>query len=384
MKVALIHDWLTGMRGGEYVLEAIAEFFPSAELFTLLYVPGSVSPILLTLQRNVSWLQKVPMAEQYYRYFLPLMPTLIEKFDLSGFDLIISSSHCVAKGIRKPPHSVHISYVHAPMRYVWDRYEDYFGQGRSSWFTRMVAGGFRNYFQNWDRKVSSKDRVDCLIANSRYIAEQIRIAYFRESTVIHPFVDLNRFKLSTQKNRNYIMVGAFAPYKRVDLAIEAFNRMKLPLLIVGSGQGEARLKKMAGPTVDFLGALSNAALTDIYSKARALIFPGKEDFGITPLEAMASGTPVIAYAAGGVLDTVTEQTGIFFHSQTVDALIQAVQKLENNKLKFTSEYCRKGAMMFSKDRFQSEFLSIVQETWKKSGQSMEKLDTVVEYQTDSI
>ncbi|MGZ3700027.1 MAG: glycosyltransferase, partial [Bdellovibrionota bacterium] len=229
LKVALVHDWMTGMRGGEAVFEAIAELFPRADLFTLLYVPGKVSPTITTLKRHTSWLQKVPQAEKRYRSFLPLMPKMIERFDLQGFDLVISSSHCVAKGIRKPPGAVHVSYVHAPMRYIWDRYEDYFAPGRASAPVRLAARTVRGKLQAWDRAVSGADRVDVMIANSRFIASQIRAAYGREAQVIYPFADLTRFNQPRRVGKNYLMVTAFAPYKRVDVAIEAFNRLKLPL-----------------------------------------------------------------------------------------------------------------------------------------------------------
>lgn len=376
VRIALVHDWLTGMRGGEYVLEAIAEIFPRSDLFTLLYIPGKISPTLTTLKRHTSLLQKMPAAESRYRHFLPLMPRLIERFDLSEFDLVISTSHCVAKGVRKAPGAVHLTYIFAPMRYMWERYDDYFGPGRASRMVRFAAGLMRKRLQNWDRSVSGSDRIDSILTLSNYIAGQIQRAYGRESRVIYPFADNSRFKkLERKPGRNYLMVGAFAPYKRVDLAIEAFNEMKLPLLIVGTGQDEARLKKLAGPTIDFLGSLSNPAIADLYAKCRAFIFPGEEDFGITPLEAMACGAPVIAYGAGGVTETVTEKTGIFFRPQTREALIEAVMKVDSGEVNFAEADCRARAAEFSRDKFQREFTDAVREAWSAAGKDPSALES---------
>jgi glycosyltransferase involved in cell wall biosynthesis len=374
LKVAIVHDWLTGMRGGEYVLEAIAELFPRSDLFTLLYVPGKIAPTLTTLRRHTSLLARVPTAEKRYRSFLPIMPWLIERFDLSGFDLVLSSSHCVAKGVRKGADAVHVSYVHAPMRYMWDRFDDYFAPGRASAPVRLAARTFRERLRSWDRAVSQPDRVDHLIANSRFIADCVREAYGRESSVVYPFADLTRFTLPRKPSRNYLMVTAFAPYKRVDLAIEAFNRLNLPLLIVGSGQDEDRLKRLAGPTIDFLGPLSNAAVADLYSRCKAFVFPGKEDFGTTPLEAMASGMPVVAFGEGGAAETVSEKTGLFFREQTVDALCEAVTKLESGAVVFEEAACRARAAEFSRERFQREFLDEVRGAWKAAGKDGELLE----------
>jgi len=374
LRVALVHDWLTGMRGGEYVLEAVAEIFPRSDLFTLIYIPGKIPPTLTTLKRHTSWLQKIPNIESRYRYFLPILPNVIEKFDLSEFDLVISTSHCVAKGIRKAPHAVHVSYVFAPMRYVWDRYEDYFGAGRASSHVRLAARLVRERLQVWDKKVSTLARVDRILTLSHYIKDQIKRSYGRDSQVIYPFVDLAAFNKPRIAGRHYLMVSAFAPYKRLDLAIEAFNRMKLPLLIVGSGQDYSRLKKMAGPTVEFLGGLSRSSIADLYSKCKAFVFPGQEDFGITPLEAMASGAPVIAFGAGGVTETVTEKTGIFFAEQTVESLMAAVMKLERGEVSFSPENCRAQAQKFTRKKFQEQFTSAIQSAWAEAGKDPSLLE----------
>jgi glycosyltransferase involved in cell wall biosynthesis len=368
---------MTGMRGGEYVFEAIAEIFPRAELFTLIYSAGKLSPVITSLKRHVSFLQKVPRIEERYRHFLPVMPKVIEQFDLSGFDLVISTSHCVAKGARKRPDAVHVSYVFAPMRYMWDRFDEYFGPGRSAPHVRLAARALRKPLQSWDRSVSQPDRVDRIVTQSRYIQAQIREAYGRESDIVYPFADLSRFTLPRKPSGSYLMVGAFAPYKRVDLAIEAFNRMKLPLLIVGGGQDASHLKKIAGPTVEFLGELSNEAIADLYSKCRAFVFPGQEDFGITPLEANASGAPVIAYGAGGVLDTLSDETGILFKPQTLDALVGAVQKLERGEVTFDEAKCRAQPARFTRASFQRGLVSVVRDAWAAKGKPLEPLDLLI-------
>ncbi len=376
-RVALVHDWLTGMRGGEYVLEAIAELVPKAELFTLLYIPGKISPVLTTLKRHVSRLSRVPQAEKRYRHFLPFMPRLIERFDLSGFDLIISSSHCVAKGIRRPEGAVHVSYVHAPMRYMWDRYDDYFGPGRAGPLTRLAARAVRSRLQAWDRRVSQESNVDRLVANSRFIADQIERAYGREASVVYPFADGERFTAPRVPGKHYLMVTAFAPYKRVDLAIEAFNRLKLPLIIVGGGQDADRLKPLAGPTVEFVGALSNAAIADLYARCRAFIFPGLEDFGITPVEAMSAGAPVIAYGEGGATETVIDgKTGVLFAPQSVEALIAAIETLEKGAARLEESACRARGREFTRARFQHEFAAELRAAWieaRKDPASLERL-----------
>ncbi len=354
-RIALVHDWLTGMRGGEYVLEAIAEMLPNAELFTLLHVPGSISGPLTQLPTHTSALQKMPGAATYYRHYLPLLPAFASTLDVSGYDLIVSSSHCVAKGVRKAPGAVHVSYVHAPMRYMWDRFDDYFGPGKTSTPVRLAAQLCRPFLQAWDKRVSQAQNVDRLIANSAFIASQVERNYGRPASVIHPFANVDRFVAPRAPGAHYLMVGAFAPNKRVDIAIEAFNALKLPLKIVGKGQEEARLRSMAGPTIEFLGTADNETIAQLYATARAFIFPGIEDFGITPLEAMAAGCPVVAYAEGGALETVVDGvTGVYFREQTATALAAAVRQLEDGTVTLDEGSIRAHARQFSKRRFQHE------------------------------
>lgn len=369
-RVALVHDWLNGMRGGENVLEAIAEIFPTADLYTLFHEKGTISPTLERHPVHASWLNRIEYARKRYRHFLPVLPFFAEAIDLKGYDLVISSSHCVAKGVLKEKGAVHLSYVHAPMRYIWDRFDDYFGEDRASPFTRTVAKAVRPWLRHWDRKSSQPERVDRLVANSSFIAEKIKAAYGRTASVVHPFVDAERFARVKRigEGEAYLVFGALAPYKRIDLAIEAAERMGVPLWIAGSGQETERLKALAGPQTKFFGAVSDREIEDLFSRAKALLFPGTEDFGIVPLEALASGLPVIAYAAGGALETITPETGLFFHEQSASALENAMKEFEKGRpTRITETQCRARAAEFSKSRFQSRFREEVNQAWRDAG-----------------
>jgi glycosyltransferase involved in cell wall biosynthesis len=349
------------MRGGESVLEAILELYPKAEIFTLIAEPEKVSEKIRKHRIHTSPLQKIPGAVARYRHFLPMMPKAIESFDLRGFDLIISSSHCVAKGIRKPQSATHISYVHAPMRYIWDRFEDYFGSGQASLPVRIAANVVRSRLQRWDRRTSSRENVDLILANSKFIADRVLEFWGREATVVHPFVDLARFSAPRDPKDYYLVFGAFAPYKRVDLAIEAFRKLHLPLVVAGGGQDLDKIRHLVeGTQIRLVANPSNAEVARLFSECRALIFPGVEDFGITPLEAMAAGAPVVAIDAGGARETVTPETGVFFREQTVESLTSAILRLERGEAKPSEAACRRRAADFSKTRFQREFLSAVE------------------------
>ena len=366
LKVALVHDWLTGMRGGEKCLEVLCELFPEADLYTLLHQKGKLSQNIESRSIRTSFVQQLPFGLKKYRHYLPLFPLAIEQFDLSAYDLIVSSSHCVAKGVRRNNSTYHISYVHTPMRYVWDQFNTYFRQPRTSWPVRIGAELMRPYLQRWDRNTAK--RVDTFLCNSNNIRKKILEYYGRESQVIYPPVDLSRFKPGDTKADYYLMVGAFAPNKRVDLAVHAFNQLKLPLKISGSGQDEEYCRSIAGETIEFLGTLSNEKLLELYQQARALVFPGEDDFGITPLEAQACGTPVIAFAAGGVLETVTDQTGLFFKEQKVEALVKAVEIMERKWEVFVPEKFQEQLSRFGRGHFKEQMAHAIEfgyRQWKE-------------------
>ena len=371
MRVALVHDWLTGMRGGERCLEVFCELFPDATLFTLIHVPGSVSERIERMRIRASAFSRLPGISRRYRMLLPLFPRAIERFDLTGYDLILSSSHCVAKGVRVPRGALHISYIFTPMRYVWDLYDDYFGPGQGNPLRRAVMAMLRPRLQRWD--VAGAARVHHFVAISRYIADRVKRHYGREASVVYPPVDTARFRLGEGIGEFYLIVSAFAPYKRLDLAVQACNALRRPLKIVGTGQDERKLRVLAGPTVEFLGPRSDAEIADLYPRCRALLFPGVEDFGITPLEAMASGRPVIAYGQGGALETIVPldpaaprtpgPTGVFFGAQTVDALVAAIERFEANADRFVPEALREHALGFDRQVFKDRIEAVVAARW---------------------
>jgi len=370
MRVALVHDWLTGMRGGEKCLEVFCELFPRADLFTLVYNPADISTTIRQMNLNASWIDRVPGAKKYFRYLLPLFPTAIESFKLSDYDLILSSSHCVAKGII-PHRALHIAYVHAPMRYVWDLRDAYLSGG-TSFIARAGLTLSRRYLQRWDLK--STLRVDEFLANSNNVAAKIKSLYGRSATVIYPPVDMEKFHFRDEIQPYYLIVSALVPYKRIDLAIDAFNAINLPLKIAGDGPLRRFLQRRARSNVEFLGFVDDAPLSELYSRCQALIFPGEEDFGIVPLEAQASGRPVIAYGKGGALETVLPlgselgpPTGIFFREQSVESLMAAVRAFEQNRQKFVPTGIRQQACRFSRDRFKAQISDYIEARLRERG-----------------
>lgn len=347
MNVALVHDWLTGMRGGERVLEEICNLYPDAAIFTLIHHQNSCSPEIERMRIIESPLADMPFAHRRFRLYLPLFPHFIEQLDLSGYDLVISSSHCVAKGVKTDPDAMHVCYCHTPMRYVWDMYEAY--KAQRGLLARLFLMMNRKHLQNWDKRTA--DRVDHYIANSGFVAERISRHYKREAEVIHPPVNSDFFTPDDREEGEfYLVVSALVPYKRVDLAVKAFRRNGKKLVVIGTGSDKERIWSMKAPNITYLGNIEDEELRGYYQRARALIFPGVEDFGITPLESMACGRPVIAYAEGGALETVIDgETGVYFHEQSVEALLSAVDKLE--QMQFTKATLRKRAEQFSRARF---------------------------------
>ena len=361
LKIVLLHDWLTGYRGGERVLEALCELYPEAPVYTLIHKKGSTSPVIESKVIVTSFLNKIPGIYKSYRKFLPLMPLAASSMKIThSADVIISSSHCVIKGVRKPRGAKHVSYIHSPMRYIYDQFDNYFG--KASWPIKIAAHILRPYLQWWDRR--SNQNVDILIANSGFIKKRIQTYYQLNSDIIYPFVDLKDFreiqKNPSQKENFYLMVTAFAPNKRVDLAIEAFNDLGWELRIIGGGSDEevSGLKLSAKPNIKFLGQVPREEVLSQMSKAKAFIFPGVEDFGITPLESLAAGTPVIAFKAGGVLETLNEDVAVFFNEPTKESLIGA---LKQHRL-FSREILIQRAEAFSKEEFCKKIKELVSKT----------------------
>ncbi len=357
-RVALVHDWLTGMRGGERVLEQHARMFPEADLYTLVHVPGSTAPAIESLRIHASPLSRLPGAARHYRKLLPLFPWAISRFRLEGYDLVLSSSHAVAKGIRANPGAVHVCYCFTPMRYVWDQADAYLGRGLKRALATPLAAALRH----WDRTTSGPERVQQFIAISQTTSDRIRRHYDREAPVIFPPVDVSRIAPGRGPDAFFLMVGGFVPYKREDVAIEAFRQLGLPLVVAGDGPGRAALEATAPANVRFLGRVSDEALADLYARCRALVYPQEEDFGIIPVEAQAAGRPVIAFGRGGATETVVDvddpgeraPTGIHFTPQTPEGLARAVRRYEADPHAFDPAAIRRHAETFSNERFREQ------------------------------
>jgi len=348
MKVAIIHYWLVGMRGGEKVIEALCEMYPQADIFTHVYVPEMVSDRIRQHRVIPTFINALPRAAKMYKTYLPLMPLALEQIDLSGYDLIISSESGPAKGIIPPSDAIHVCYCHTPMRYIWNMYHQYrSGAGRVA---RLMMPPLTHYLRMWD--VTSAARVDSFVANSTTVARRIRQYYGADSVVINPPVDTNAFSIASPSELDdyYLMAGELVPYKRPDLAVRAFNETKQKLVVIGGGEMLDEIRRLAGPTVKVMGSQPFDVLKHHYARCRALIFPGEEDFGMVPVEAMASGRPVVALGRGGATETVKDGvSGVFFAEQTVEAISSAVERLAN--IEFDSSKISAHAEQFGREHF---------------------------------
>ncbi|MBO2944230.1 glycosyltransferase family 4 protein [Paenibacillus sp. F411] len=357
MKVAIVHDWLTTYAGSEKVLEQMLELFPEADLFsTVDFLSGSERQFLRGKEVHTSFIQKLPLAKKKYRQYLPLMPMAVEQFDLSPYDLILSSSHAVSKGVITGPNQLHISYVHSPIRYAWDLQHQYLKEsGLQKGLKGMAAKWMLSKIRMWDYRTSNG--VDYFIANSGFISSRIWKVYRRESQVIYPPANVSAFAYQEEKDDFYLTASRMVPYKKMDLIVEAFSKMPdKQLVVIGDGPEMEKVRQRAGSNVQILGYQEDEVLIERMQRAKAFVFAAEEDFGITVVEAQACGTPVIAYGKGGSLETIQgldspNPTGVFFEEQSVGSIIAGVQRFEAEGRRISPEQCRRNAMSFTPDAF---------------------------------
>jgi glycosyltransferase involved in cell wall biosynthesis len=359
MKIALVHDHLAQLGGAEKTLQALTELFPAAPLYTLLYNPKQAGHFFNLENIRPSFLQRMPGGVLKYQWYMPLMSSAIESFDLSGYDIVVSSASSFAKGVITSPQAVHICYCHTPTRYLWHYSRAYLDELAVPKFLKKIIGVYLSRVRQWD--AAAAQRVDCFIANSQTTQARIKKYYRRESVVIHPPVDTHSFKLADKIENYFLTGGRLTPYKRFDLAIAAFNKLQLPLVIFGEGPDRRRLQKLAGPTISFVGAVSDEQKAGYFSHCRAFINPQEEDFGITQIEALASGRPVIAYNSGGAAEVlVNGQNGILFDEQTWEELADAVLRLAHTKeFNFNPASIKQSAERFSSERFKNEITEFI-------------------------
>ena len=360
-RVALLHDWLTGMRGGEKVLEALCAICPGAEIFTLVHVPGSVSGAITTRPIHTSFVQQLPRAARWYRNYLPFFPAAVESFDLDAFDLVISSSHCAVKSVVATGRARHLCYCHSPMRYAWDQFDAYFGPDRLGRASRFARAAMRP-LARWDAATSG--RPHRYVANSQYVARRIRRYYNRAAVVVAPPVDTVFYTPAARPPEPYLLVvSALVPYKRLDVAIHAARTAGLPLKLAGEGTDRARLEAIAGPDVEFLGRVTDEDVRELYQGATAVLLPGEEDFGIVPVEAQACGRPVVALGSGGALETVVDGvTGILVDGHDPDAWAAAIRRVRDGQAAgtFLPAVIRRHAETFSRERFLTAMAAEIQ------------------------
>lgn len=372
MKVAIIQDWLVTYAGAEKVLEQLLKIYPEADLFSLVdFLPENQRDFILNKKVNTSFIQKMPMAKKKYRSYLPFMPLAIEQLDVSKYDIVISSSHAVAKGVITGPDQLHISYVHSPIRYAWDLQHQYLQEaGLNKGLKGMLAKVMLHNIRNWDYRTSNG--VDYFLSNSNFIGKRIWKVYHREAETIYPPVDVSAFTMGDTKEDFYLTASRMVPYKKINLIVEAFSSMPdKKLVVIGTGPDFEKIKAIATPNVTLLGYQSFEVLKDHMQRAKAFVFAAEEDFGITPVEAQACGTPVIAYGKGGALETVnafgevSEATGLFFKEQTPEAIINSVKRFEEIENFISPDDCRENALRFSPERFREEFRKFVEKKLNK-------------------
>lgn len=367
MKKALIHDWFSTYAGAEKCVESFTNIWDDFEIYSLIdFLSGTDrDKILKGKHAHTSFIQKLPFAKDKYRNYLPLFPLAIEQFDLSGYDVVLSSSHAVAKGVLTHSNQLHIAYVHTPIRYAWDLYHQYL---RESGLDRGLKGMLAKYFLHkirlWD--ASTANRVDHYLANSRYIARRIKKTYGKPSDVIYPPVDVDKFKLREAKEEFYLTASRMVPYKKIDLIVEAFSQTDKKLLVIGDGPDMAKIKSKAGKNVELLGFADDETMADLMGRAKAFVFAAEEDFGITPVEAQACGTPVICFGRGGARETVRDgESGLYFMEQNAKELLAAVAKFEQNYDKFEPVKIRENSLKFSRARFEAEIKSYVEKKYEE-------------------
>lgn len=357
MRIALVHDYLVQYGGAERVLEAFSELFPYAPIYTLIHDREAMRGMFAEKRIYTSFLQKLPFARKRHRLFPPLMPLAIEEFDFRRYDIVLSDSSSYAKGIITRPETLHVCYMHTPMRYAWDDCQKYTQDFGFPEMIRKLVPFFMNPIRLWDK--ASADRVDHFLANSQFVAKRIKKYYRKEAMVIHPPVNVDRFYVSAVRKDYFLMVGRLIAYKRHDIAIAAFNRLGLPLKIIGRGPEIERLKNLAGPTIEFLGRVSEEELAQYYAECRGFVFPQEEDFGIVAIEAMASGKPLIAYRGGDIPEHVEEgKSGLFFNEQTSEAIMDAVQRFDPDA--FDPQHIRERALAFDKERFKAKIKDYIE------------------------
>jgi len=361
LKIAIVCDWLTNFAGAERVILKLHEMFPNASIYTSVYNAEKM-PEFKDAVIHTSFIQNLPKAKEKHQWYLPFYPYAFEQFDLSAYDIVISSCHSASKGIITKPQTMHISYCHSPMRYAWDNSHEYLRTYKFPWPISSFIPKLIHKIRMWDRLAA--DRVDYFVTNSKFVKKRIKKYYKQDSEIIYPMVNVKDFHMTSGKKDYYLAVGRFTPYKKFDLIVDTFNELPYKLKIVGTGKQEKELKSKAKKNIEFLGRVSEDKLKELYANSKALIFPQIEDFGITPLESMASGRPVIAFKAGGALETVKDKlSGMYFEEQNVPYLKAAIQKFE--KMKWNPKEIRQYVRKFDENVFETEFKQYLRETYKK-------------------